>query len=137
MVEEPSPVAEEDRGDDRQDLVELARLEALSRDVGAEHVHIPVPRSGLRRGKATLEVTDEGHARRRRPPSRGGSPRTTARSTSPPKAPSLSVPRFGSSPRNGAVADEERTDVALERLDLGIGPEVGRQPRHVTAWDPR
>ena len=49
----------------------------------------------------------------------------------PLNAPSLSVPRFGSSPRKVRRADEQRADAALQRVDLGVGAQVRREPGHV------
>jgi hypothetical protein len=49
VVEQRSPVTEEDRYDDGENLVEPARLETLTGDVGAQHVHVAVTGGGFGR----------------------------------------------------------------------------------------
>jgi hypothetical protein len=65
VIEQPGPVAEQDRRDDRQHLVELAELQALTGDVGTEDVHVPVPGGSTSRCQPAGQVGDERHVRHR------------------------------------------------------------------------
>lgn len=65
VVEQPDAAAEHDGRDDREDLVEHTRLEALLSGAGAQDVDVLVTCGGLGRGDAAVEVADEGDTRHR------------------------------------------------------------------------
>jgi hypothetical protein len=59
VLEHADPVAEHHRRHRDQHLVELADLDALAGDVGAEHVDVALPRRRARGGDRRREVVEE------------------------------------------------------------------------------
>src|SRR6185312_7377500 len=115
MLEEPDTVAEEDRLDVHQDLVELAQLEAAAGDLGAEHTDVLIPRRVTRRGDRPAEVVDELDVRRRL---RGRVVGDDELGTVPGAAEGpflLLVATVGIVPAPGAPADQERSDPRRQR----------------------
>jgi hypothetical protein len=93
VLEEADAVAEQDRLDEHQDLVQLPQLEAAARQLGAEHADVLLPRRRPGQGDRPGRVIDELDVGRRL----GG--RVVGDDELPPKAPSFSAsPRLGSSP---------------------------------------
>ncbi len=97
-VEQPGAIAQQDGRDDYQDGVEVASLQALASDVGAEHGDVAV--TGRCLGRASVSTKES----RKVTPGHGlglRGVREHERRPVPvlPKAPSRSVPRCGSSPK--------------------------------------
>jgi hypothetical protein len=121
-VEQPDAIAEQDRRDAHEDLVEEARVDALVSDAGAEDVDVLVTGSGLGRRDAALEVTDEGDTRHRSVRGVVGRHELWAGPSPAKRLAFLGRAFVWIVAAKGAVADEKSVDLADNVVTVGLGP---------------
>ncbi len=124
-VEKADSVTEQDRRNTHEDLIERTRRDALSGNIGAKHIDVLAPSGRLCRGNCGVEIAEEGNSRRRR------KVRVMSQHklwTGPATAEGLAF-RTRALIRvvtaEGAVTDQQSTDLSGQIVDCWIWPEKG------------